>query len=117
MATATDSSSPTNSASTWALPLAATILVAGSLAFWALAGVVWLATRPAPQPPIVVLVDRARPAEPVGNVHETAPVGNARSLPAGAGGVPQGGNTPTATPRNGTEAVPYNEELADATLR
>jgi hypothetical protein len=38
----------------WALPIAATILVAGSLVFWTCVGTLWLAARPAPQAPIVI---------------------------------------------------------------
>ncbi len=107
MATATDSSSPTNSASTWALPLAATILVAGSLAFWTVAGVVWLATRPAPPTPVVVYLPpgaqggwcRAEGEPPV----RQPSVGSLRSA--------------TATRRNGTEAVPYRKGRPDAQTR
>jgi hypothetical protein len=38
----------------WALPAAAAILVAGSLLFWTCVGLVWLASRPASQAPIVI---------------------------------------------------------------
>jgi hypothetical protein len=54
MATTHESSAPTGPMSSWALPMAATILVAGSLVFWTWLGMFWLASRPAPSAPIVI---------------------------------------------------------------
>ena len=53
---------------TWALPLAAIILVAGSLLFWTCIGLLWLATRQPAQQPIVIWMPpsvNANTAEPV----------------------------------------------------
>ena len=38
----------------WTLPIAATILVAGSLVFWTCLGLFWLAIRQSPSRPIVI---------------------------------------------------------------
>lgn len=111
MATVTDTSSSASILQSWALPLAATILVAGSLVFWAMLGMVWLAARPVPQPPIVVLLDSARSAEPVGSTLRSTSVGSALH------GVPQSKLTVNEMVRNGTEAVPYRREHDDATAR
>jgi hypothetical protein len=54
MATVRETSPSAGTTHPWALPLAAIILVAGSLAFWTCVGALWLAARPAPQAPIVI---------------------------------------------------------------
>jgi hypothetical protein len=54
MAPATKNLNPISASNSWALPIAATILVAGSLLFWSCLGLLWLATRQSPQQPIVI---------------------------------------------------------------
>jgi hypothetical protein len=46
----------------WAVPIAATILVGGSLLFWAWAGLLWFVARPAAQQPIVIWMPPAAEA-------------------------------------------------------
>ena len=70
-----------------AVPLAATILVGGSLLFWTCVGVLWLAARPATQQPIVIWMppaaeasseqkglefERIRSTQPEGDFHVRA---------------------------------------------
>ena len=38
----------------WALPIATSILVVGSLAFWTLLAAIWLASRPQEAQPVVI---------------------------------------------------------------
>jgi hypothetical protein len=61
MATLTKSASLGLTSTSWALPLAAMILVAGSLVFWACVGLFWLAIRQpqSPDQPIVIWVSPA----------------------------------------------------------
>jgi hypothetical protein len=54
MAPATNTSNSIVAGNTWAIPIAATILVAGSLLFWSCIGLLWLAARQPPQAPIVI---------------------------------------------------------------
>jgi hypothetical protein len=55
-----------SSLDSWALPIAATIVVAGSLIFWLCVGLLWLAAREQPQQPIVIWIPSATGPPDVG---------------------------------------------------
>ncbi len=57
----------------WALPIAAAILVAGSLMFWTCLGLVWLASRPATQQPIVIWMPTAASSDIVQQANHFQP--------------------------------------------
>ena len=68
MAPLPKNSNSVGAGNSWALPIAATILVAGSLLFWTCIGLFWLATRQPAQQPIVIWMPpsaNATAAEPV----------------------------------------------------
>lgn len=62
----------------WVWPAVAAVLVVGSLLFWSLLGVLWLATRSQDSRPVIVYVQSAAPASPTGQL-STSPL-NPRAL-------------------------------------
>ena len=67
----TDLAEKVRSAEPWVWPMTAAIVIGGSVLFWSLAGLFWLAMHPAQQPVVIWMMPTEASADPTADSNPT----------------------------------------------